>query len=154
MKNKRINKELLFVLTAGLVCFSFMAFVVMVFPALKINGENIKIDGIQAIFGGEVTEGVETKFNLLSMIGYFLPALAVITSILAFKTKTIIFDIVTMFFVLAGGVLIILEPTIFKTVNQIASEIKVSYLIGPIFGIIFSTISMIFSISCIRLKLA
>lgn len=152
MNKKRINRELLFVLTSGAVCFAFMAFLVMVFPAVRLSLGNYKVTGIEAVFGGEV-QGIKFNFNLLSFIGYMLAFVVVITSILAYKNTTIIFDIITIALTVIVGVLIALEPVLFRSVNQIVSEIKISYLIGPILGMIFSVISLIFSISCIRLKL-
>ena len=150
MKKKRINKELLFVLTSGVVCFSFMTFILMVFPAVRLP--EYKVQGIEAIFGGATEEGLKFKFNLLSFVGYLLPFIVIIISIIGFKTQKILFDIITMILIVISGVLIALQPTIFISVNEL-SDVAVGYLIGPILGIVFSVISMIFSISCLRTKL-
>ena len=70
MQKKRVNKEVLFVLMSAAVCLGFMAFVTVVFPALRINGE--EVSGVHAVFGGEY------KFNFIVLLGYLLPLIGAI----------------------------------------------------------------------------
>lgn len=153
MNKKRINREQLFVLTAGAVCFAFMAFVVMVFPAVKLSGLDLKVDGIQAIFGGETDKGLKFNFNIILLIGYLLPLVAVVTGIYAYRSDKILLDIITISCVLVGAIIMALEPTLFKLFNEIPANVKASYAAGPIFGMVCSAISLIFSIGCLRTKL-
>jgi hypothetical protein len=164
MSKKRINKEALFLLTSFIMCFAFASFVCMVFPAVKLTYDglvldtSIKVDGIIAVFGGKVTVSentnidlIETKFNVLSMLGYFLPLLGSIVCYLAFKKKSQFLYFVTAGLCIIGGMLILLEGIIFANVNDLSNIVRVSILFGPIAGGISAILAGIVSLGSIEI---
>lgn len=156
---KRINKEALFVLTAFIVCFSFVSFVCIAFPALKVTYETSefiiegKAEGLMAIFGGTVSSGSEVnnfnllnaKFNLLSLIGYLLPLLSLLLAMFALSKKSQILYYVTAAICFIGAIITFSEATIFTAVNSI-SKYEVTLLFGPIMGGICGVIAGVISI--------
>lgn len=165
-KKKRINKDLLFVLTAGAICFGLMACVVMFFPAVKLTYESIlgtfenEIDGLHAVFGGAITAGnenfqftiTEFSFNVLAFIGYLLPLAAAVLGLLAFKSKSNLINYVAVVLCIVGAILIFLEPTLFVSVNEINEKYVASLLIGPVLGGIFALVSAAFHGGCGYMK--
>ena len=144
---KRVNREALFILTAIVVCFSFVNFICIAFPALKLTHNNeyfnvsAKVEGLIAIVGGTISAGSETNnsnllnasFNLLSLIGYIIPLVGCILSMIALnKTNQIMYYIAGVF-CLAGGVITLFEGVIFTSVNNL-KLVEVSLLFGPIIG--------------------
>ena len=166
MQKKRINKDLLFVLTAVAVCFGFMAFVTLVFPALKMSYDGIiktyemEVSGIHAVFGGKITEGneyieltiMEYKFNFLSLLGYLLPLIASIFGVLIFNSKKDLPHYIVGGLCFLGAILIFLEPVFFRSVNEISDSIKVTLLAGPILGGLLALITTGFIIGCGYMK--
>ena len=140
MQKRRINKEMLFVLTSAAVCIGFMAFVTVVFPALKMNGETVS--GINAGFG------VEYKFNFLVLLGYLLPLISVIFGVVFFNAKNEIPHYVAAGLCFIGAILIFLEPVLFTSINTIGKAIKVTLHAGPVMGGLLAIISGVFNISC------
>ena len=154
-KKKKVNKELLFVLTTTAVALSFMAFVVVFFPAVKMSVNGIfgtyetEVSGLHAVFGGKITEGneyiqltvAEYGFNVLAFVGYLLPLLSIVVSFVAYKSKGKMLHYVAAILCIIGAVLIFLEPTFFATVNEIDENITCSLLIGPILGGIFAILA-------------
>ena len=120
-KKKRINKEHLFLLTTGAVCLAFMAFTTMLFPAVKLaySSYSTEVSGLHAVFGGTVANvqlaPQKYNFNIISLIGYILPLVAVILGILAFKKEGIILNYVAAILCLVATIIMFLEPTIFVT---------------------------------------
>jgi hypothetical protein len=162
MQKKRINRDLLFVLTAAAVCFGFMSFVTVVFPAVKMSFEGLiktyemEVSGIHAVFGGKVTGGneyieltfTEYKFNFLTLFGYLLPLIASIGGVLIFKSKKDLPHYVVAGLCFLGAILIFLEPVLFRSVNEIADSIKVSLLVGPVIGGLLALVAGAFNIGC------
>ena len=144
MQKKRINKELLFVLTSAAVCLGFMAFVTVVFPALKMGGA--EVSGINAVFG------VEYKFNFLVLFGYLLPLISAICGVVFFNAKSAIFHYVLSGLCFLGVILIFLEPVLFRSVNAIENMVEITLHAGPIIGGLLTVISGIFHISCGYMK--
>lgn len=165
-KKKKVNKEVLFLLTSAAVCIAFMGFVVMFFPAVKLTTEilfktyEVEISGIQAIFGGKLTEGnevvqltlAEFNFNIVSLIGYVLLLVSAFISVISFNRNDYLLDIVSTVLCVVAAIVIFLEPTIFASVNQLSENIKCTLLIGPILGGIFALLAAAFNASCINLK--
>ena len=144
MQKKRVNKEVLFVLMSAAVCLGFMAFVTVVFPALKMDGE--EVSGVHAVFGGEY------KFNFLVLFAYLLPLISAICGVVFFSTKSEITHYVLSGLCFIGAILIFLEPTLFASINTIAATVKVSLHAGPIIGGFLAIISGVFHISCGYMK--
>ena len=144
MQKKRVNKEVLFVLMSAAVCLGFMAFVTVVFPALRINGE--EVSGVHAVFGGEY------KFNFIVLLGYLLPLIGAILGVIFFDTKSGIPHYVLSGLCLIGVIIILLEPVLFASINEIEQTIKVSLHAGPIIGGLLTILSGIFHISCGYMK--
>ena len=140
MQRKRVNKELLFVLTSASVCIGFMAFVTVVFPALKMDGREVL--GVYAVFGGEY------KFNFLALLGYLLPLIGAVCGVIFFNAKNGIPHYIASGLCFIGAILIFLEPVLFADINEIEHTIKVSLHAGPIIGGLLSIVSGIFNISC------
>lgn len=165
-KKKKVNKELLFVLTTAAVCLGFMAFVAMFFPAVKMTVEGIfgtystEVSGIHAVFGGTITEGneyiqltvAEYGFNFMAFLGYLLPLLGAVASFLAFKSKGKLLDFVAIGLFVLGAILIFLEPSLFASVNEINEKIVCSLLVGPILGGVFALLAALFNAGCIAMK--
>lgn len=165
-KKKKVNKQLLFVLTAAAVCLGFMAFVALFFPAVKMTVEGIlgtysqEVSGIHAVFGGTITEGnehiqltvAEYGFNFMAFLGYLLPLIAAALSLLAFKSKGNLLNFVAAGLCLVGAILIFLEPTFFASVNEINEKVVCSLLIGPILGGVFAILAGLFNTGCAVMK--
>ena len=162
MQKKRINRDLLFVLTAAAVCFGFMAFVTVVFPAVKMNYNGLitEVSGIHAVFGGEVSgenEFIELtfkgyKFNFLVFLGYLLPLIAGIIAALVFNSKKELPHYIACGLCFIGAILIFLEPVLFRNVNEIKEMIDINFLAGPIIGGLLAIIASVFNISCGAMK--
>ena len=151
MKGKRYNKETVFLLTAGSVCLSFMAFTTMVFPALtwKIDFKQIEVSGIFAVFGGNVTDGYAFKFNVLSLIGYLLSIVSLVLNLKAFDKKETTIHYVSFGVSLLSALIIFLEGLIVGLINNISS---LTLAIGPILGGIFMIFAALLNISCVQEK--
>ena len=151
MKGKRYNKETVFLLTAGSVCLAFMAFTTMVFPALnwKVDFQELEISGIFAVFGGNIYENYELKFNVLSLFGYLLAFVAVVLNLKAFDKKENTLHYASMIVCLLSSIIIFIEPVIVSLVNNISD---LSLGIGPILGGIFMLISLVLNIGCVQEK--
>lgn len=95
MKNKLLHKEALMAVTSFIFSLFFIGFVVMLFPAIKIEiagATSYKIDGLIAVFGGKAKENHALStgsydFNTAAFIGYFLALSCAILSIFAFRSK-------------------------------------------------------------------
>lgn len=156
---KRINKEQLFLLTTGAVCVAFMAFTTMLFPAVKVTlffDFPTEVSGLHAIFGGTVIKGQDDimtyNFNIISLIGFLLPLVSLVLSILAFKKDGIILNIVATMLCLIATIVMFLEPVFFQLVNPIYQDWEVNILFGPVVGGLLSLISGGFNLGCIKLK--
>lgn len=146
MSGKKINKELLFVVTTAAVCCGFMVFTVMFFPAVVVNG--ITIDGLNAIFGANI-EGVgKLNFNLLGLIGYLLSAVSIYFSFKSFNVKSNLYSYIAVIVSLLSALLIILEPLTFTLVNGINSSLA----FGPVLGCVLAIIVAICNGMCITIK--
>ncbi len=166
MAKKKVNKQLLFVLTAAAVCLAFMATVSMFFPAVKMTVEGIfgsystEVSGIHAVFGGTITEGneyiqltvAEYGFNFLVLLGYLLPLVSIVVSYLAYKGKTDLLHLIAAGLCIVGAILIFLEPTLFASVNEISENIVCTALVGPILGGIFAILAGLTNVGCVVLK--
>ena len=144
MQKKRINKEVLFVLTSAAVCLGFMAFVTVVFPALKMDG--VEVSGIHAVFG------VEYKFNFLVLFGYLLPLISAVCGVVFFNAKNEIPHYIVSGLCFLGAILIFLEPVLFRSVNEVIETTKITLHAGPVIGGLLAIISGIFNISCGYMK--
>ena len=140
MQKKRVNKELLFVLTSAAVCLGFMAFVTVVFPALIMDG--VEVSGVHAVFGGQY------KFNFVVLFGYLLPLIGALCANVVFGAKSDYPHYIVSVLCFIGAILIFLEPVLFAIVNEVAETIEVSLLAGPIIGGLLSIAAGIFNISC------
>ena len=146
---KRFNREAYFLSTTIIVSFGSCALLSMMLPALKFMSENTvgisyKVDGIYAIFGGEVLiENVEFvfNFNLLSLVSYLLPLFGLVIGILAYKIRSEMFYILSGVISLIGALLILMEPLFFQAINNLANGFIVSIFAGPIIGSISSLIA-------------
>ena len=166
MAKKKVNKDLLFVVTVLAISLSFMAFVTMFFPAVKMTIESIigtvesEVSGILAVFGGKITEGndkfqltvAEYGFNTLVFIGYLLPLLSIPLAYLAFKDKKDLFSFVAIGLALVGAILIFVEPALFASVNEINENIVCSALVGPVLGGIFAILAGLANGAVVYLK--
>ena len=154
MNKKRINKDLLFVLTAGAVCFGFMSFVTVVFPAVKMLG--MEVSGVHAVFGGKITNGkeysLECKFNFLSLIGYLLPLIASVCGVIFFNSKKPLTHYVLCGLCVIGAIVIFLEPVLFSSVNELDGSLEISLLAGPVIGGLLAIVAGGFNISCGTMK--
>lgn len=165
-KKKKVNKDLLFVVTVAAMALGLMAFVAMFFPAVKMTVSGIlgthesEVSGILAVFGGKITEGnehfqftvAEYGFNTFAFIGYLLPLLAIPLSYLAFKNKNNLFSFVAIALSLVGAILIFLQPSLFASVNEINENIVCSALVGPILGGIFAILAALANGAVVYLK--
>lgn len=159
---KRINKEHLFLFTSASVCIAFMAFVVMVFPAVKmsVGEESYKVLGTLAVFGGKLPEDIgifklvleKFSFSFLSLIAYTLPLFSVVISVKAFKTTKPMLNYLAAFLCFVAAVMMLFQPVYFRYANDLVKEVEVSLLIGPIFGIICSLVSGFCSLGCVHVK--
>lgn len=158
MNNKKVNKETLFVLTAFIVCIAFVNFLCVTLPALKVTYETSafilegRVEGLMAIAGGTVSSGsttsnfnlLDAKFNPINLVGYLLPVVGCILTLVAFsKKKQFLYYASGVIFV-ASGVITLLEGTIYKMINNITT-MEVSLLIGPIMGGLCGVIAGIIS---------
>lgn len=140
---KRINKEALFLLTSVVVCVALVNFMCLVFPALKLTpklfgGQTvIKVEGIDAVFGGEITINniniLKMKFNFISLLGYIFPLAGAVLVIIGLKKTNPIMYYLAGSLCILGGITTLLEGFIFNQINNL-EEIKVSLLAGPIIG--------------------
>ena len=144
MQKKRINKELLFVLMSAAVCLGFMAFVTVVFPALKMDG--VEVSGVNAVFG------VGFKFNFLILLGYLFPLISVICGVVFFNAKSEVPHYISSVLCFLGVIIIFLEPVLFRSVNVIVNTVEITLHAGPIIGGLLAIVSGIFHISCGYMK--
>lgn len=165
-KKKKVNKDLLFVVTVAAMALGLMAFVAMFFPAVKMTVEGIfgtyesEVSGILAVFGGKITEGnehfqftvAEYGFNTFVFIGYLLPLLSIPLAYLAFKDKKNLFSFIAIALALVGAILIFLQPSLFASVNEINENIVCSALVGPILGVIFAILAALANGAVVYLK--
>lgn len=165
-KKKKVNKDLLFVVTVAAMALGLMAFVAMFLPAVKMTVEGIfgtyesEVSGILAVFGGKITEGnehfqftvAEYGFNTFAFIGYLLPLLSIPLSYLAFKDKKNLFSFIAIALSLVGAILIFLQPSLFASVNEINENIVCSALVGPILGGIFAILAALANGAVVYLK--
>lgn len=157
-KKKRINKEYLFLFTTGAVCLAFMAFTIMLFPAVIItSGENsYEVSGVFAIFGQVVTDEklgeLVFNFNPINLVGYLLPLLAVVLSVLAFKQEGLILNIISAILCVVASVTMFLEPVFFQLINPYYANYEVVISFGPIAAGILSLLSAVINISVFKIK--
>ena len=166
-KKKKVNKDLLFVVTVAAMALGLMAFVAMFFPAVKMTFDGgilgtaeSEVSGILAVFGGKITEGnehfqftvAEYGFNTFAFIGYLLPLLAIPLSYLAFKNKNNLFSFVAIALSLVGAILIFLQPSLFASINEINENVVCSALVGPILGGIFAILAGLANGAVVYLK--
>ena len=155
---KRINKEKLFLLTTGSVCLAFMAFTTMMFPAVKLSysSYHTEVSGLHAVFGGSVTNVQlapnNYNFNIVVLIGYLLPLVSLVLSILAFKKEGIALNYIAAILCLVATIVMFLEPTLFTLFNEVNSNYNVSILFGPVVGGVLALISGLFNLGCVKLK--
>ena len=166
MAKKKLNKDLLFVVTVAAMALGLMAFVAMFFPAVKMTVKGIfgtyesEVSGVLAVFGGKITEGndkfqltvAEYGFNVLAFIGYLLPLLSIPVAYLAFKDKKNLFSFIAIGLALVGAILIFVEPALFASVNEINENIVCSALVGPILGGIFAILAALANGAVVYLK--
>ena len=133
MNNKRVNKETLFVITAFVVCITFVNFLCIAFPALKVTYETSefilegRVEGLMAIAGGTVSAGSTTsnfnllnaKFNPINLVGYLLPLLSCALALVALGKKSQILYYVTGSVCIIAGIITFLEGFFFKMINNI-----------------------------------
>lgn len=143
---KTYNKDKVFLLTSICVCLSFMAFVAVVFPALRYNNgvNEVEISGIFAVFGGMVDElNMIFSFNIFSLIGYLIPLGIVFLSVKAFNSKkSIVFFIISILSIISI-VITLLEPILVGILNQL-SDLTLSF--GPIISTVLMVIVLISSL--------
>lgn len=165
MAKKRINKELLMVLTAGAICFAVMSFFAMFLPAVKLTlsfgslTKEIEVLGTNAIFGEELSFELQTifgktewLFNSVPFAGYVFVLVSAIFALVAFKKDGSFLNVLAIVLGVVGAVLIFSEPSSFADLNEIHSKVQVTSLIGPILGGIFAVATVGFNIGCCVIK--
>ena len=165
MAKKRINKETLFLITSFVVCFSLVSFMCLVFPGVKVTNAlsstfgGVKVDGIKAVFGGTVTAEInkvmvtvyETKFNFFSLLGYLLPVVGGVFAIFGLKKLNLLHFLIASAFCIVGGVLILFEAEIFRSVNDLLEYETVTLLFGPIMGGITAIVAGLIALGSIEI---
>jgi hypothetical protein len=165
MAKKKINKDLLFVVTVAAMALGLMAFVAMFFPAVKMSTDGLfgavyeyEVSGIISTFGGIIEDKnlpflkKECIFNTLAFIGYLLPLLSIPVAYLAFKDKKNLFSFVAIALSLVGAILIFVEPALFASINEINENIVCSALVGPVLGGIFAILAGLANGAVVYLK--
>lgn len=166
VKKKRINKEQLFLLTSSAVCFAFMAFTTMLFPVARLSAGDFIIDisGLHAVYGGKVTleylGSYEYKFNIVLFIGYLLPIISLVLSVLAFKKEGRTFNFIAAILCFIAALIMFSELLLFQVFNShfindfftVAINPNIAISFGPILGGVLALISGLLNLGCFKLK--
>lgn len=145
---KKLSENGALVVTALVFCFGFISALCLVLPAFNLvdqDGIIHEILGMSAIFGTKTTN-YDFNFNYLGFLAYFACFVGTTLVIIGFfKHKRFLYYISIVLFVISTA-LIIFEKDFFLMVNKEIIYTSISYLFGPIIGMISSALALLTTI--------